>query len=644
MKGPAPISLDDVERLAAAGRWDEARARYRRHLGRHAKDWRLYYRIGMLEAAGGHFEVAARAMRKARELNPGDPQVDTNLAQILVHAGLPEEALSLLSPLEPRIGHLPGFQKLFGTALLACGRHEAAETALRKALAGGEDAAVLNNLGLILRGDGRLDEAARMFSRALRVQRTPETLTNLASLYLALGLVEEARTLFVAAVRAAPLDPLVLRSVAIFHRDAGEPDAAVLAAKRAAIARPDLAIGMTFLGELADRRAELETAGVLLARATVGDPEDPHAAALMGRVLRRQKRLDEAERILAAAAGATGQARRGLYRVGFELAQLYEARRQPEEAYRWFDRANRQQRDEVPAGAARPERAFAEITALKQAFAGTPRWIGEVEADVADEFADPVFLVGFPRSGTTLLDQILDSHDRVEVLEERPLVAGLIARMRELGVAYPSALENLDAARISELRRFYFAQRDRYLTPAAGHVFVDKMPLNIVHAGLIRRVFPKARFILALRHPCDVCLSCFMQSFALNHWMAVFTSLPETVRLYRELFSLWRLYVDRLGFDFVAVRYEDLIADLRAAAEPILGFLGLDWEDRMAEFHRHALGRKVLATPSYAQVTRPIYGDAVARWRRYGFVMEDAARTLADEIRQFGYGDEDGGT
>ena len=193
------------------------------------------------------------------------------------------------------------------------------------------------------------------------------------------------------------------------------------------------------------------------------------------------------------------------------------------------------------------------------------------------------------------------------------------------------------------MRAAYFAERSRFLEPSDGAIYVDKMPLNIVHAGLILRIFPRARFILALRHPCDVCLSCLMQNFGLNHSMAVFCSLPDTIRFYREVFALWQRYLTHLKPAFATVKYEDMTRDLRGAAEPVLDFLGLDWDERVMDFHEHARKRGYIATPSYAQVTQPLYGHAVARWKRYGSVMKAAAKELGPEIKAFGYEDESNG-
>ena len=187
------------------------------------------------------------------------------------------------------------------------------------------------------------------------------------------------------------------------------------------------------------------------------------------------------------------------------------------------------------------------------------------------------------------------------------------------------------------MRRWYRARMARFLPGAPTRYVVDKMPLNLVHAGLIRAVFPEARFLLALRHPCDVVLSCFMQSFQLNTWMASFGTLDDAARLYKAALGVWEAYVAAFDPPRVTVRYEDLVDDLPREAARVLEFLDLPWHDAVTGFHEHARTSGVLATPSAAQVTQPIYRTALARWRRYDFAMNPIARTLAPEIRRYGY-------
>ena len=549
-------------------------------------------------------------------------------------------ALGLLDPLASRLGTNAAVQKLYGTALLEAGRDGEAVAALESALRQGEDPAVLNNLALIYRGSGDLHRAVSMLERAAKRDDGIEIRSNLASLYLATGRLDDAQKLFDGIARQGSTDPRALRAQAIFARDTGHAEQAVCIATRALLLDPMQGASYAMLAELHDRTSNLEKALSVARSGLHIVPSDQNLAALEGRSLRRLKRLDEAAAGLRKAldGSVTG---RDTHRLGFELAQSLDSLGDHAGAFSWFETANQTQLDQFRGGLADPSRPFAEIAALRTAFKDPPSWANALPRTEHDE-ADPVFLIGFPRSGTTLLDQVLDAHPAVEVLEERPLITGLAARLAE-AAGYPGALEAATDALCEEMRAAYFTERNRFLTPSAGAIYVDKMPLNIVHVGLILRIFPRARFILALRHPCDVCLSCLMQNFSLNHSMAVFCSLPDTIRFYREVFGLWQQYLTHLKPAFVAVKYEDMTRDLRVAAEPVLSFLGLDWDDRVMHFHEHARQRGYIATPSYAQVTQPLYNHAVARWKRYGAVMKAAARELAPEIAAFGYGTEGDG-
>jgi hypothetical protein len=290
------------------------------------------------------------------------------------------------------------------------------------------------------------------------------------------------------------------------------------------------------------------------------------------------------------------------------------------------------------------ERVFDQIKALNALVGGgwdLGRAASDRSPDAIDPGRAPVFLIGFPRSGTTLLDQVLDAHRDIYVIEERPLIPETIVRMTELGLRYPEDLPNLTSSNISVLRNHYLAARQRLIGPSAAPIVIDKMPLNLAHVGLIRLMFPEAKFILSLRDPCDVVLSCFMQAFQINDWMAAFLDLDRAAELYAAVFGHWELACEAFQLTHVRIRYEDMVADLEAAVTPVLAFLGVEWTPDMARFDAHARSRARLATPSASQVTRPIYTDALARWRRYADV-EDApmariAARLVEERRRYGY-------
>ncbi|MBX3505795.1 MAG: sulfotransferase [Parvibaculum sp.] len=255
-----------------------------------------------------------------------------------------------------------------------------------------------------------------------------------------------------------------------------------------------------------------------------------------------------------------------------------------------------------------------------------------IEGEPGHEAA-PVFLVGFPRSGTTLLDQILDAHPKVQVLEEMPLLNA----MRKGFQGYPKALFTLDEAERATLRDIYFSELRAADADLEGRIVVDKMPLNMVHAGLIARVLPEAKFILALRHPADCVLSCFMQDFVPNGAMLNFLTLEGSARFYDRVFALWEQYRALMPLNVREVRYENLVADLRGEVEPVLNFLGLDWNEAVSDPAAHALQRGTIRTPSYSQVTQPIYASSTERWRHYEAQMKPVLPVLAPHIERLGY-------
>ena len=252
----------------------------------------------------------------------------------------------------------------------------------------------------------------------------------------------------------------------------------------------------------------------------------------------------------------------------------------------------------------------------------------------AFEQPSPVFLVGFPRSGTTLLDQILSSHSHIVCLEEKELVAPLVVDLlseQELG-----AWSTLPDALIHERRRLYWQNATALLdAPLADRVLVDKLPLNLVLLPAIARFFPDAKIIVALRDPRDAVLSAYQQRFGMNPAMAQMLELESAARYYDAAMALLERS-ESLPLRFHRVRYEDVVADLEAAARSLAGFLDLPFEPAMLEFSATARQRDI-ATPSARQVVQPLYSRSVGRWRRYAEYLAPALPILAPWVERYGY-------
>lgn len=247
----------------------------------------------------------------------------------------------------------------------------------------------------------------------------------------------------------------------------------------------------------------------------------------------------------------------------------------------------------------------------------------------------PVFVVGFPRSGTTLLDTMLRGHPALDVLEESPGVASLATELAGPADEHLHVLGRASAERLAAARRAYYQAIDR--APGGGTVLVDRFALNMVYAGEIAKVFPAARFILVLRHPLDCVLSCYLRSFRATSASASFYTLEDAAALYDRVLQLWEGYQQRLGLAVHTVRYEDLVADAAAVTGRLLEQLDVPWDDAVLDHQATARRRAVINTVSYDQVVQPLHTNASHRWQRYRGYLEGVMPVLGPWVTRLGY-------
>jgi Flp pilus assembly protein TadD len=240
------------------------------------------------------------------------------------------------------------------------------------------------------------------------------------------------------------------------------------------------------------------------------------------------------------------------------------------------------------------------------------------------------FLGGHPRSGTTLLEQVLDSHPEVAALDEPTAF---------LDVLQPEfhKSKQLSSARLNTLRRLYTKALLRELGPAAaGKLLLDKNPSPTARLPLWLRVFPELRVIIALRDPRDVILSCYFQNIALNAVNVNFLSFERLAKHYADLMDIWLAVREWEGFDWLETRYEDIVAGLEKEGRRVTEFLGLAWHDEQARFYEKSRAKQ-LYSPTYQDVTRPVYSRSVARWRAYEKYLAPLLPVLEPYCRIFGY-------
>jgi len=378
------------------------------------------------------------------------------------------------------------------------------------------------------------------------------------------------------------------------------------------------------LGLMFEQSNQLEKLGALLDAALAdGIPEERLADLWALRALR---------------AGDIGEALR--------LGEMIEAKADP---FRLFGL-----KAKIADAASRPDDAFAAASAMKRSVDNRDEWRDRGRA-YRDELrsreqamtawplelprlpeADrpsPVFLVGFPRSGTTLADTFLRGHPDVRVIEEVPLLERSARSIGGIARLPGASFEQLIAARDE-----YLAGLDAHSEGFAGLV-VDKMPLNMLSLPLIAAFFPDARIIFAQRHPCDCVLSCFMQGFVLTNAMASFLNLTDSADLYDAAMRVFVLARERVDLEMHTLVYEELVSDPAAVLRPLTNFLGLDWHEQLLDHQATAAKRRAIRTPSYDTVVQPLSKHPIGRWRRYEKQLEPVLPVLLPWAERLGYGD-----
>ena len=259
-----------------------------------------------------------------------------------------------------------------------------------------------------------------------------------------------------------------------------------------------------------------------------------------------------------------------------------------------------------------------------------------------DSIPAPVILTGFPRSGTTMTEQILAAHPALATGEERDLCLPVLREVGEMvgGIGlrpFLGQLDELSDEQVGRLRAVYRQGLElAVVEELRGRVLVDKHPLRVIDLGLVNRIFPEARVIVMVRDPRDVCLSALFQDFAINPGMVRFLSPELCVEWYAKVMGFWLRLREMLTLDVLVVRYEDLVTDFETWAPRLIEFTGVAWDDRVREFHTGA-GRRVVRSASFEAVTEPLNRRAIGRWRRYRDRMAPMLDRLEPFVSAFGY-------
>ena len=396
------------------------------------------------------------------------------------------------------------------------------------------------------------------------------------------------------------------------------------------------------LAELCERHRRIADARSLIDRALHLNPDCPAALIVKARLERQAGALESAEKILQSfPANAAPDTR---VRAWYELGDVLDRLGRYDEAMAVFHKAKwllRPYAGELQA-ALRVMRSRMSSTVSLATAEVLRRWVDECLPETRPHRL--ALLGGHPRSGTTLLEQVLDSHPDIISAEETdifldealtPLLrsgqdsGNLDGTFSTLAAATPMQLNKLGAN--------YFRAMEIVLNQSiAGRLLIDKNPSLTFLAPSLIRFFPGIKFLIALRDPRDVLLSCFMRYLPLNQVATAFYSLEGGVSEYATVMGLWQTVASRMPNPCLAVRYEDMVEDLESVARKTLDFLGVTWDARVLGFDEHARN-KVVRSPTYADVTQPVYKRARGRWRNYQKHLEPYLAKLEPFVKAFGY-------
>jgi len=685
--------LREAIELHRAGRLERAERAYRRFLSRHRNHAFAWQNLGLLLHQRGDFEGARTALRRAISHAPDAASCRESLGRVLRAQGdLPGAVLAFREALErePHFaearyqlgtahhdleepdeaeacyrrvvaevpGHVAAWNSL-GSVLLERGESEEAEGCLRRALllAPGHVPARLN-LGVALHRADRLDEAEETLRAIAREHpEIAEAHANLVLVHRKRGALAEAedaarRTLSLRPESAA--DHFALAEVAVAR---SKPVLAIESYRRCLALAPEFVPAWLRLGATLIARTEIEAGAEAARRALALDPGSAGALTLLAQARSVAGDREEAEAycrralelspdlplawFILAHLGRLGDAqeetiarvesipqRRTLTdedrcHLYFALGRMQHDRGHPDRAFAHFERANRihRKRREFDVDAW-VRRVDATIETFDAEFFARTRGFG-------DPSAQPVFIFGMPRSGTSLVEQILSRHPRVRVAGE---LNAMPECARGLGIAAGTGPDGYPRAASGVGRDVVRALAGSYLDALrAGRVeaarITDKLPGNYAYLGLIALLLPGARLVHCRRNPLDVCLSNFMQHYGEGH---VYTyDLRELGLVYREYERLMRHWRAVLPLRIHEVAYEDMVADQEQRSRELVSFCGLDWDPACLRFFE---GEHAVTTASQWQVRRPIYRSALGRWRRYEDHLGGLRLALGDAV------------
>ena len=636
----------------------------------------------------GEIQEAERLYRAILQSQPLHPDANHNLGVLAVSVNNAEEALSLFKTAIESNPMIEQFWLSYIDTLIKEKQFDNAKQVLEQAKKQGVDEDRLNSFKVKLSPKTQKNPPREILNSLLKhyqnrqfsdAEKLSLEITQdfpkhqfawkiLGAALRELGRNSEALDAYQTAVALSPQDTGVHNNMGIILQELGRFDEAETSYKQAIALKPDYAEAHNNLGITFQKQGRFDEAEKSYKQAIALKPDYPEAHLNLCELLRTMNRVDEllsfirneCRKILEMKTDflyyeALIEFRKENYEIASELIEkininelmgnrqlsamklqgdIQHHKKNYSAAFESYKFKNKLIKDSIEYKRLEPEKYFIQqkekVTQIKQlkeqcAYKSVikPNWI------------QPTFLIGFPRSGTTLLDTILRTHSNIDVLEELPMLNIMNASLGNNPTI--SMIEAMDSKAAEIASGFYFEELKKHIEVGKKHTIVDKLPLNILQLPLINQVFPNSKYIIAIRHPLDCVMSCWMQNFELNLPMANMIDFERIVEFYDVAMSILKLSEERYLLDTHRVRYEDLVLDFEENVTNILTFLELKWEEKLRNYEKTALNRSIIGTPSSSQVIKPIYKTASYRWKHYEEYLKQYKTRLMPWIHEFGY-------
>jgi len=490
-----------------------------------------------------------------------------------------------------------------------------------------------------MRGD--FQQGAEIFERASRMNPANwQLLLQLGRTHCFNYDYAAAKRCFEQVVRIAPHKTESLAAIGRLSLELGRHQMAEDYFRRAVEQKDVAPDTVARLAELYERLHRLEDALTMAERALHSDNGCPSARLTQAKVHRQAGRLAEAEQSVRPILTAADREFR--VRGYYELGGIYDRQGRYDEAMTAFLEAKALLLPDAPPLLAQLQSMIRNLKEMQN----------NVTAEMLQRWFDAgrklqpahrlAFLGGHARSGTTLLEQVLDSHPDIISAEETWFfyykVYDFLTRSLPPGTSMLAGLEAAQTEALRQARNNYFRSMASHLGNPVGHrILVDKNPAFQELIIAFVRFFPEIKLIVALRDPRDVVMSCFMLPlWPLSTGNVNYLNLGGTVERYTQAMGLWLTLKPLLKNPYLEVRYEDMVDNLESVARRTLDFLGVPWDPRVLSFYEHAR-KKVVRSPTYADVIQPVYKRAVGRWRNYQKYLEPHLEKLEPFVKAFGY-------